>query len=114
MFQNYLNGDVLSANVADCGASNIYCDINWDGIINWWPQWTDLYYVQFISYWNSVDVAWDGIDNDGNGLIDDQFSNLLPLAPEWSCTNNIDDDKDGQIDCKDSDCDTHASCDTAW
>ncbi|MFT3695520.1 MAG: hypothetical protein QM831_20460 [Kofleriaceae bacterium] len=43
-------------------------------------------------------------DNFGNGGVDGGGSNVTGASTETSCTDGIDNDGDGQVDCSDSDC----------
>ena len=49
------------------------------------------------------EICDDGIDNDGDGLIDNDDSDCITLGPEI-CDDGIDNDGDGLIDNDDSDC----------
>ncbi|MFZ6010318.1 MAG: FG-GAP-like repeat-containing protein, partial [Bacteroidota bacterium] len=68
-----------------------------------------LQYPAFAQSGN-VEVCDDGIDNDGNGLIDcnDPFCNF-PVTVEKGCRcfDNIDNDGDGRVDKADSNCATY-------
>ncbi len=58
---------------------------------------------------NQRESCTDGVDNDSDGLIDCNDSDCaVACTREVSCTNGIDDDHDGKIDCADPDC--SASC----
>ena len=49
----------------------------------------------------------DGIDQDGDGLLDcddDDCDTIAPCATETNCDDQIDDDLDGKVDCFDIDC----------
>jgi len=54
------------------------------------------------------EVCGNGVDDDGNGLVDcaDSVCRSLPacIVPVEICNNGIDDDRDGRIDCSDPDC----------
>ncbi len=50
----------------------------------------------------------DGVDNDGDGLVDCQDPDCDSCKEE--CANGTDDDGDGLIDCKDPDCSGTAVC----
>lgn len=54
-----------------------------------------------------LEVCGDGIDNDGDGLIDPGCDQLRDVE---ICTNFIDDDADGVVDCADADCVTEPNC----
>lgn len=58
----------------------------------------------------------DGIDNDGDTLIDcmdvdctDRIEGGVPTCPE-DCDNAVDDDADGLVDCNDSECASSPAC----
>jgi len=64
----------------------------------------------------TFDICDDGVDNDGDGLMDcaDQDCQLdvncqLP-SNETSCTDGLDNDGDGFIDCADADCSNDSAC----
>ena len=73
---------------------------------------------------DAIEICYDGIDNDGDGLADcaddDCAENLLciiggggttePEAEIEICYDGIDNDKDGLTDCKDSDCAENLLC----
>lgn len=66
----------------------------------------------------TMEVCGDGIDNDGNGLVDcddrracncrhagvDPVGPGPNLGPERGCDDGLDDDGDGRVDCDDPDC----------
>ena len=54
----------------------------------------------------------DGVDNDGDGYIDciDFDCNGDPACPTEDCSNGTDDDGDGYIDCDDFDCSSDPAC----
>jgi hypothetical protein len=52
-----------------------------------------------------VEICTNGIDDDGDGLVDCMDSDC-PVCVE-NCTNGIDDDGDGLVDCDDPDCGAH-------
>ncbi len=54
----------------------------------------------------------NGVDDDGDGFIDCLDSDCAtdPACPETDCTNGVDDDGDGFIDCLDFDCATDPAC----
>ncbi|MFK7949028.1 MAG: hypothetical protein AB8G11_15655, partial [Saprospiraceae bacterium] len=56
---------------------------------------------------SSPEICGDGIDNDGDGLVDNQD---ICANPNEICNNGIDDDGDGNVDCADGDCATFAGC----
>ena len=63
--------------------------------------------AQGISFGQTVEVCNDGIDNDGNGLIDcaDPFCQFAPdVERGCNCFDNIDNDGDGVIDKADPNC----------
>ncbi|MFQ5976198.1 MAG: carboxypeptidase-like regulatory domain-containing protein [Candidatus Hydrothermarchaeales archaeon] len=54
----------------------------------------------------SSEICNDDVDNDGDGLVDCQDPDCPPCPPVVveDCTNGIDDDGDGLVDCNDPDC----------
>ncbi len=67
------------------------------------------YMVRFLC---PSEVCDDGVDNDGDGVVDCQDSNCVgdPSCDEV-CNDGIDNDYDGATDCQDSDCVGDPSCD---
>lgn len=51
----------------------------------------------------------DGVDNDGDGLVDCADTDDCVCVPE-TCDNGVDDDNDGDIDCADFDCVFASNC----
>ncbi|MGR3310341.1 MAG: hypothetical protein ACUZ77_06155, partial [Candidatus Brocadiales bacterium] len=51
----------------------------------------------------STEDCTNGTDDDGDGLVDCLDPDCLP-CPAEDCTNGIDDDGDGLVDCNDTDC----------
>ncbi len=69
--------------------------------------------VSFMKLQETETDCFDGIDNDGNGLVDccDTVCALEPAClTETRCTDGKDSDCDGLVDCKDPDCGIEASC----
>lgn len=60
------------------------------------------------------EICGNGLDDDGNGLIDcaDQVCSGLPSCnpPQEICNNGVDDDLDGLADCADSNCQNDPAC----
>ncbi len=54
------------------------------------------------------DIGGDGIDQDCSGA----DASLEPLTSEDLCTDSVDNDEDGLIDCDDTDCEADAACPT--
>jgi len=54
----------------------------------------------------------DGVDNDGDGLIDcdDEDCVTTSVCPEVDCEDGVDNDGDGLIDCDDEDCERATPC----
>ena len=46
----------------------------------------------------------DGVDNDSDGLVDCEDAECIASCVESECINKVDDDLDGYIDCDDADC----------
>ncbi len=62
-----------------------------------------------------VEICDDGIDNDGDGLIDcldvdDCATAANCQIPDEICDNDLDDDEDGDVDCDDADCVDDPAC----
>ncbi len=59
-----------------------------------------------------AEICTNGIDDDGNGAIDcaDASCQARTVCQAEICGNNIDDDGDGRFDCADSDCAMEAAC----
>ncbi|MGE0589649.1 MAG: FG-GAP-like repeat-containing protein [Cyclobacteriaceae bacterium] len=63
--------------------------------------------LSFISFGQTVEICNDGIDNDGNGLVDcaDPFCNFAAnIERGCNCFDNVDNDGDGAIDKADPNC----------
>ena len=52
----------------------------------------------------------DGIDNDCDGLVDCADPDCAPSCVESDCSNGLDDDGDNLTDCDDPDCASSSSC----
>ena len=61
---------------------------------------------------SSVEICSDGIDNDGDGFIDcdDTDCDSDSKCSVEICNDGIDNDGDGFTDCDDTDCDSDSSC----
>ncbi len=71
--------------------------------------------VQFALATNPVEKCGDGLDNDGNGLIDCDDPECLEAgaclaAPAERCADGIDNDGNGLADCDDPDCSATSTC----
>ena len=62
---------------------------------------------------SATDTPGDGIDQDCDGSDASSGGGSTTPTSETSCTNGIDDDQDGWIDCDDTDCSSDAACQTS-
>ena len=94
---NYQTGD------SDCDGNAGFCPP--DGL----P--TDGTFMLIIGLASQETDCTDGVDNDGDTLIDCEDPNCSDnVACPENCSNLIDDDADGDIDCLDSECATIEPC----
>lgn len=56
------------------------------------------------------EICFNGIDDDGDGLIDEQDPDCEEATPFEICNNGIDDDGDGLIDADDDNCECNPIC----
>ena len=64
----------------------------------------------YVAFAQTVEVCNDGVDNDGNGLIDcaDPFCSFAAnIEKGCRCFDSIDNDGDGKIDAADTECATY-------
>ncbi|MFD0932355.1 hypothetical protein ACFQ0R_07050 [Psychroflexus salinarum] len=61
---------------------------------------------------NEREICDDGIDNNGNGLVDcdDMSCSSNRFCFESNCDDGIDNDEDGFTDCEDLDCEDFQEC----
>lgn len=52
----------------------------------------------------------DGLDNDGDALVDCRDNDCRQPFCEWNCLDGMDGDNDGLIDCSDQDCELVSAC----
>lgn len=59
------------------------------------------------------ETCTDGVDNDADGLLDCEDDDCLgnPACAETNCSDGVDDDGDGTADCTDADCWSDPECD---
>ncbi len=94
-----------------CALDPFCCNNQWDGLC------ANQYQNQCGGSCTGTEVCTNGLDDDGDGLVD--CDDLVDCAgdpscaiptTETSCTNGVDDDLDGAIDCDDSDCVLNPAC----
>lgn len=69
--------------------------------------------VNFVGGSTTREQCWDGIDNDGDGLVDCDDGDCVDecgAEREYDCFNGRDDDHDGLVDCDDPDCAYEMEC----
>lgn len=72
------------------------------------PDFAGIDNISLTGSCGAIEDCTNGIDDDGDGLIDcdDPDCGGVGTCPEIQCSDGIDNDGDGLVDCLDSDCDS--------